>query len=365
LTVFPLGGALFIVLRRYSHYEGRKLDAEMKSVAAREYNEQVFAAASRPLVLLGSAYRFSADPRENAGATVRSGAVRLKTRDSIAPDGDPVKARWIEPPGIRIDADTRDSDRQDIVARWLFSELLSDLANAIRALPPPTNLEVCLWPIGELSQQAYVALWRECWAEQRLPPVRIADLPTPAGISVMDGWLDPVVAGALQVTRLIVAVQLHPIIGDSPPSGTAEAGVALLLAPDVLAHKHDLVARASLHRPVRRVPDQSAAMLVHALKWASVTAEEVPSGWKTGLNAEQGFQLGEAAFHLRIEASIADLDQAVGHAGAAAPWLALACGVDALSDQAACQILVTAEQGDMVATVLRRSADNEVAKHPD
>ncbi|RZT30862.1 hypothetical protein [Cupriavidus agavae] len=51
----PVMVALFVVLRRYSHYEGRNMYAE----TARAYSETVFAAASRPLVVLASGYRIA------------------------------------------------------------------------------------------------------------------------------------------------------------------------------------------------------------------------------------------------------------------------------------------------------------------
>ncbi|WP_041680315.1 hypothetical protein [Cupriavidus necator] len=367
LIIFPLGIPLFVVLRRYSYFEGRKLDAEMQREAAHEYNEAVFAAASRPLILLGSAFRFSAERRENASSAVRSGSVNLTTRDALASDSDPVKARWIEVPGGKLDSEMDDSARQVAVTRWLYSELLADMAKAIRALPSRSGIEVSLWLSGELDREAYVALWQECWTERRLPSsMQIADEDTPSGIGIMDDWLDRIVAEeATQVTRLVVAIQLHPVIGNSPPTGTCEAGTALLLASDVLVRKHALTACASLHRPVWGDVDAPEAMLANALKWADVTAEKIPSGWKSGLSVDQSSKLHEAARQLGLEATPTDIDQTIGYAGVASPWLALACAVDALSEQTPCQIIVTAEQRTMLTAVVRRDADKDVTRDSD
>lgn len=367
LILFPTGIPLFVVLRRYSYFEGRKLDVEMQREAAHEYNEAVFSAASRPLILLGSSFRFSAVGRENSSSAVRSGSVNLTTRDAVASDGDPVKARWIEMPGGKLDSESDDSVRQVAVTRWLYSELLADLAKAIRALPSRSGIEVSLWLSGELDREAYVALWQECWTEQRLPSsMRVVNEVSPSGIDIMDDWLDRVVAGeATHLARLVVAIQLHAVIGNSPPTGTSEAGAALLLAPDVLVRKHDLTARANLHRPVRWDADKPEAMLANALKWADVTAEKIPSGWKTGLGVDQSSKLHEAARQLGMEAVPTDIDQTIGYAGVASPWLALACAVDALSDQTPCQVIVTARQKKMLAAVIRRDTDRDVTRDSD
>lgn len=367
LIVFPLGIPLFVVLRRYSYFEGRNLDAEMQREAAHEYNEKVFAAASRPLRILGSAFRFSAERRENASSAVRSGTVNLVTRDPIASDSDPVKARWFEVPEIELDSEMDDRARQVAVTRWLYSELLADLAKAIRVLPSRSAIEVSLWLSGELDREAYVALWQECWAEQRLPSsMLIANEEPSSGIDIMDGWLDRAIAGeATRVTRLVASVQLHPVISSSPPTGTSEAGAALLLAPDALVRRHDLIACARLHRPVRGDVDAPKAMLANALKWADVTAEKIPSGWKTGLSVDQSSKLHQTARQLGVEATPTDIDQTIGYAGVASPWLALACAVDALSEQASSQIIVTAEQRTMLSAVVRRDDDKDAARDSD
>lgn len=365
LIAYPIGVSLLLVLRRFSHYEGRVLDVLLQREAARECNERIFAAAARPLLLLGSAYRFSAEPRENASSCVRSGAVSLKTRESVAPDGDPARARWIEVPGMSPDARISDSDRQFALARWLFSELLSDLQTGIRALPHGIDLQVRLQVSGELQRAAYEALWNECWAEKKLPRMRIAEQRAPAGISMIDSWLDQILAGNEQCARLIVAIQMHPVLSESPPSGSAEAGVALLLTPDVLASKLGTTARTRVHRPVRGTLDNPTPMVANALKWGGVTPAAVPSGWQAGFNAEQSGRVREASLHLGLEAPITDIDQTVGNAGAAVPWLAMACAADSLSGQAATQIVLTSEEDSMVAAVLHGTSDAESSQYSD
>jgi len=367
LTIFPMGIPLFVVMRRYSIFEGKRLDAEMQRDCAHEYNEVVFAAASRPFIVIGSTLRFTAERQVNTGSAVQSGSVNLTTRDAIASDSEPVKARWIDVPKVKPDFEGGDIVRQVAVTRWLYSEILADVAQAIRTLPSRAEVEVNLWFDGELARDAYMALWQECWADQRLPSfMHIADERLPSGIEILDDWMDRMIAGeSTQVARLVVAIQLHPVIANSPPTGTSEAGTALLLAPDAMAGKHALEACASLHRPMRGDTDAPKAMLANALKWANVKAEEISSGWITGLSVEQNGKLREAARQLGIKVAPTDVDQTVGYAGVASPWLALACAVDALSGQTSRQLIVTGERETMFAAVVRRDAKTDVTQDFD
>jgi phosphate starvation-inducible protein PhoH len=66
-----------------------------------------------------------------------------------------------------------------------------------------------------------------------------------------------------------------------------------------------------------------------------------------------------------VEATPTDIDQTIGYAGVASPWLALACAVDALSEQTSSQIIVTAEQRTMLSAVVRRDDDKDAARDSD
>ncbi len=78
VVVFPLGVSTLVVMRRFAHYEGHKLNIVLSNEAARGYNAHVFEVASRPLALVGAAYRFSVDPKEDAVESVRAGSGAAK-----------------------------------------------------------------------------------------------------------------------------------------------------------------------------------------------------------------------------------------------------------------------------------------------
>src|SRR5690348_4709684 len=63
VTVYPFGVAAFVVLRRYSVYEGRRLDALAWNNAREKYVNDVFDGASRPLAVLAAICRFSSDAK--------------------------------------------------------------------------------------------------------------------------------------------------------------------------------------------------------------------------------------------------------------------------------------------------------------
>ncbi|WP_227791527.1 hypothetical protein [Burkholderia sp. BE17] len=80
VTVYPVGVAAFVVLRRYSVFEGRRLDAIAWNEAREKYVTGVFEQASRPLVLLAAAYRFASDAKEDAFDKLLGGSIKLEPR---------------------------------------------------------------------------------------------------------------------------------------------------------------------------------------------------------------------------------------------------------------------------------------------
>ncbi|MBP0639248.1 hypothetical protein [Cupriavidus sp. AcVe19-6a] len=341
LILFPVGIPAWIVLRRYSICEGRRLDVLMRNEAIRKYNERVHAIAARPLAIVGTAFRFSSDRKENNATAVQTGAVRLATQEPIASDGNPIKARWLTVPGVKLRPGGKEADdaRHRQLTRWLYEQLLDDLANRIRLIPSRINLGVCLWVSGRLTRHEYMALWQECWRERHQRKMRILEQTEPAGLATLDNWLDRVASGSMLEAKLIVAIHLYPLLSDTPPVGAAEAGVALLLMPGELARQHAVVHEATVSRPVRGPLDQSNGALPHALAWGAVTAAEIAASWQTGLGPVQTGVLCEAAVRLGLNTQSTDLDQTVGHAATAAPWLAIACAAEAPSASMQSQIV--------------------------
>ncbi|WP_454738535.1 hypothetical protein [Cupriavidus necator] len=316
------------------------------------------------MALLGAAYRFSSDRDENAIGSIQSGTARLSTQEPIASDGDPTKARWLIVPDVQLapgDMEA-DADRHGKVVRWLYRELLDSVADRIRSLPPRLGLGICLWVSGGLPRHECVASWQECWQERQFRPMCIMEEAEPTGLETLDDWLDQVADSGGRDARLIVSIQLHRVLSDTPPVGAAEAGVALLLMPGEQAKQRGVVAEVNLHRPVHGPFEQANGALSHALRWGDVTAAEVPGGWQTGLSATQASVLREVAVRLGLSVQPTDLDQTVGHAGPTAPWLAIACAAAALSADVQSQIVFAGQPHGVDVAVVRRQAGKREAR---
>ncbi|UVS97882.1 hypothetical protein [Burkholderia glumae] len=78
VTVYPFGLAAFVVLRRYSVYEGRRLDAIAWNDARKDYVNGVFDVASRPLAILAVTSRFSSDAKDDEFGKLIDGSVKLE-----------------------------------------------------------------------------------------------------------------------------------------------------------------------------------------------------------------------------------------------------------------------------------------------
>jgi len=366
LVLFPVGIPAFVVLRRYSVYESRKLDLELHNEVVKDYRERVFQEASIPLACMGAAYRFSAMPKENTVDGIHKDTVTLRTQDPIAKLGEPVRARWLVVPGMPTLPGTREGDRtrQHHVTRWMFGELLDDLSKPLRALPQRAPLTVQLTISNALTDDENKNLWEECWHARSL---RQADVLTstasPLDLMWLDTWMDEALRSTSLHARLVVAMQLHTLLSTEPPAGTAEAGAALLLMPRDLALRHRAPVTAFLHRPERRAMDLSGDALSHAMKWADTSGPQIPSGWSSGLGGTMADHWKKAAQEHGIAAVLADIDQTVGDAGVAAPWLAIACAASSLTSKKPAQMVLVGRDAHIDCAVLKYAGMQ--AKRPD
>jgi hypothetical protein len=360
IALFPVGIPILIVLRRYAVYEGRKLEAALRNEAVQAFNGRVFSAASVPLVLMGAAHRFSADRKENAAEYVRSGSLTLKTQELIAKTGDPVKARWLTVPGMQVKAGSREDDRRRSrhVTAWLFGELLDELAPYIRALPSRVPLTIGLAASNGFTAEENKRLWQECWFARELRPADFApEAQPPANLMMLDAWLDETLGNNHLHAMLLVTVQLNPLLAGTPPAGTTEAGSSLLLVPASVATQYQIPRVADLHRPVQGLLDQPGDALSNAARWAGVEPEKIANSLQSGLDAAATGVLREAAMKLSFIARSTNLDQTVGCAGIAAPWLALSCAASLLTDETNEQIVILGHGNEVHCAVIKQPID--------
>src|SRR5690242_3511274 len=89
VTVYPFGLAALVVLRRYSVFEGRRLDAIAWNEARAEHVNEVFDGASRPLAVLAATCRFSSEAKDDDFNKLLDGSVKLEPQTPPKPDSPP------------------------------------------------------------------------------------------------------------------------------------------------------------------------------------------------------------------------------------------------------------------------------------
>lgn len=363
LTVLPGALASFVVTRRFSAYEASKLDVRAKNEVVSAYNQSVFDAASKPFAVLSVAHRFSFDRDENALKSVHPKSMKLISQAAIANDAAPVIARWIDLPSVNLKAGAlpADKSRHEKVAKWLFAELIDELAEVVKTVPPRAALDVQFVMSSLLSTKERDGFWNDAWRERGLRNINIVGGVEEMGLMALDRWLDEAIETPDNKAWLVLAVQLNVLQSASPPSGAAEAGVALLLMPRSVATRHKLEATVAVHRPVRAGFEQANDALIPALKWADSKAAAIKSVWQTGFDATQWGQVYSQAASLGLTEDVIKMDQSIGNAGVAAPWLAIACAAKSLSDDRPKQVVFVGSESTFDCAALVRSVAKEVS----
>lgn len=218
----------------------------------------------------------------------------------------------------RITAEPEDTP--ELFASHLFSELIADLP--VDQFPDNASLAVILDVSSSLSIPAVWDIWREAWQESGIAcAVEYIDSDGPA---IVNHWLDHRIKD--EAMLLIVGLQIDPVVSNN----TAEAAVALLLGNRLTQEAFEPL--ALLHRP-------DAAPSGELIEGMNMAAYNVPlkenivkNLWLAGLTGEQraeviACQNSHPAQSVEDEAVIS-LDTSMGHAGAAAPWLAIAAATE-------------------------------------
>ncbi|MDK9355127.1 hypothetical protein QQF54_00210 [Lelliottia sp. V106_10] len=221
-----------------------------------------------------------------------------------------------------------------------FAVLLKALQPELAAFSSDQPVTVLLESTSSMPPLRVEEYWRQAWKE--------AGLSLPAtyskgcGLAFIDRWLDYNIRD--NALLLVVALQIAP---DSPDM-TAEAVVALLLG-NRLTQK-TLIPRALLHRPEKSHPETLDEGAMQALDWVPLPENKLHHLWLAGLTNEQHGHVaaltGKSPLAALNPASdIDNLDRTLGHAGCAAPWLAIAAAAQSaqLSDEA--HMIISSEQG--------------------
>jgi len=236
---------------------------------------------------------------------------------------------------------TEPEDTPGLVISRLFSELIAELP--VHQFPETASLVVILDVSSSLSFPAVRDIWQETWQESGITcAVEHTDS---IGPGVVSHWLDHRIKD--EAMLLIVGLQIDPVISNN----TAEAAVALLLGNRLT--QEALEPLALLHRPDASPTGELREGMNMAAYNVPLKENIVKNLWLAGLTGEQRAEVivcqnAHPAQSVENDA-VVSLDTSMGHAGAAAPWLAIAAATEIARQTQSPQMIIC---GDTTQNVL-------------
>jgi len=239
----------------------------------------------------------------------------------------------------RITAEPEDTP--GLVISRLFSELIADLP--VHQFPENASLVVILDISSSLSFPAVRNIWQEAWQESGITCA--LEYTDSNGPGVINHWMDHRIKDDAML--LIVGLQIDPVVSNN----TAEAAVALLFGNRLT--QEALEPLALLHRPDAAPSGELSEGMNMAAYNVPLKENIVKNLWLAGLTGKQraeviGCQNAHPAQSVEDEAVIS-LDTSMGHAGAAAPWLAIAAATEIAQQTQSPQMIIC---GDTTQNVL-------------
>jgi hypothetical protein len=245
----PLVAAGAVVAARFLVHARQERVAQTWDGARDADVAKTFGRESRPILLLALAYRFSMDEKENTAATVANGELLLKAQQT--PNKQTVTARWLDamPFGLGETPAEYDARRQLVTLDELLANLLESVEKQVRSLPIGLPLLVKLHASAPAVQVAVEERFQLAWKSRGFPDVSIVNDPVAPDLMSIDQWLDMPAGRERDHATLLIVVELHDLVSRLPPSGGAEAAVAMLMVPQDVAQRHRIMSIAQLHRP--------------------------------------------------------------------------------------------------------------------
>ncbi|WHP82074.1 hypothetical protein MQ089_09740 [Edwardsiella anguillarum] len=223
----------------------------------------------------------------------------------------------------------------------IFSRLLAKLP--FIQFPDKASLVVVFNISTSLPQEDIRHCWDDAMKKNNITvPVEYGE---GNGLSIIDDWLNTRIKDKAML--LIVGLQFNPSDSDN----TAEAGVAILLGNRLTQEALEPV--ALLHRPDPAPPGGLEEGMRMAAYNVPIKENIVKHLWLAGLTKEQRAEVVESQNKHPAQSveddAVANLDVSMGHAGAAAPWLAIAAATEIARQTQLPQMIIS---GDTTQDVL-------------
>ncbi|WP_300000951.1 hypothetical protein [uncultured Cedecea sp.] len=249
---------------------------------------------------------------------------------------------WKGEKGRRLSRITAEpEDTPGLLISRLFSELIADLP--VHPFLETASLVVILDVSSSLSFPAVRDIWQEAWQESGITCA--LEYTGSNGPGVVSHWLDQRIKDDAML--LIIGLQIDPVVSDN----TAEAAVALLLGNRLT--QEALEPLALLHRPDAAPTGELREGMNMAAYNVPLKENIVKNLWLAGLTGEQrteviACQNAHPAQSVQ-DGAVISLDTSMGHAGAAAPWLAIAAATEIARQTQSPQMIIC---GDTTQNVL-------------
>ncbi|SCZ21045.1 MULTISPECIES: hypothetical protein [Burkholderia] len=361
IVIVPLLVAAIVTLVPFLRHAGKVRAITSWNDRRDRYVAGVFDEESRPIAVLGSFCRFPVHDARSPVSKVASGEIVLvpqQTPDKTAT----VAARWFAAPEFSIETEPReyDADRQRVLLLDLLSGILDALEPRIGALPAALPLKVALFIDAPSFDDDIRQHFRSFWNARALRAFTFDAEQSIPGLMSLDRWLDRQADSNPDYAMLLVTIQLHDLVTQSPPPGSGEAAIALLMARHDVGERPRLGASAYLHRPRQGTLASLQQALSLALKWGKAKPADIQHLWHTGFD-KVGQQALMAAARTEKVALVEsqqvpgehNVDRIVGDAGIAADWFALACAVEFAQSFGGPQLVARHNEANSIVSVVR------------
>jgi hypothetical protein len=224
----------------------------------------------------------------------------------------------------------------------VLTQRLAHLAPILAQAPANKPLALLLEIDCRLPDSQWRPAWKHAW---QASGIRQSTVPVDGhGLHALDQWLDQRIDD--QAMLLVVAVQFVP----EHPEGTAETAVAVLLGNRLT--QNTLAPIAYLHRPEQEResnPDPLLYAARQALDWVPLPSTSIERVWRAGIDGPRVADLARVTAGLELPVKprqgTCNLDDQLGHAGAASPWLAIAAATQSIERGAGAQFVFSGGDG--------------------
>lgn len=243
--------------------------------------------------------------------------------------------------GVRLSRIGDDNDNLSEVILDIFNELIYKLP--LSYIPDTTNLVISLDWSSVITQEKIKALWAKSWSE--FGSLHSVELMESIGPGVLDYWLNTRIKD--NSLLLVIALQVAP----NSAANSAETAVALLLGNRLM--QESITPIAILHRPDPSPVEELESGMRMAAYNVPIKDGVLKHLWLSGLNDQQHAEVvinqNKSPIRAVERESVINLDNSMGHAGAAAPWLAIAAASETAQQTQLPQMIIC---GDTTQDVL-------------